>query len=1562
MSSHCPPQLHLELPPNTTSFKRSFDQFGFDLESPLGGSDGAGTSGSDGNDRNKRARSSSTFSDDSVSIGSSQSSTFASSSSSSSSSEHDLTSGTQLALAATRPATTLGAPLLSLHIPRASLEPPRLPTPEIRDIDMADYPMGETEEQAPTTSTPTGESQADESYRLSLERFNAFDAQISALRRPRSPVQLARSLTPPPVLPPLELLGEEAEISTNTISFLQPPAQPSPPLPDSLYRSEPPRSERADGNGHQPPWPYWPPGADLESGDSEDEVEPDTLSQPAAIRPDSPVPAIGELRSPSPLFDDLDELQPSASPRRASESTNPPTLPPIQDHEETGEDPLETLRMFAWNDSRPDSSTRTSQPPSLSRISIPRDPPSPRDRAEESRSSGSNVASSSPDNNAQSHIHPSPFARDLGGWLEDDSGSSWFGPSGREEPRSSQITRSANTNPSSGNNGTVLDSFAASRLEALHGIGEALQGIGRVLQESEMSLRPFLMEASTTSENGGPSSRRPSFRASSSTSARTSAWRSTSGSANRAENGQDDHDSSAVPRWLRLSAPSLPSPLENHMRPWLAERRSHDESPPPRIEPLATFDEFRDFYARYTPADRTSLTPHEENYNPILTHLPSGAADADPPGRTEAAAPSSRSDRQREASPPRSPVRPLPRVSGSSWSWPENTTIEVREYSTPDVITSTVHHPIREYPESLRHDAATTSHRDLAIGSASGTVDDRSPTLLRRPRYPGHLSNRSMDARSTTAEPSSSSSATTTSYAAPSTLLRLRSRPYVSHSSTHVHSHSHSMSSAHDDDPPSTFAESALDARRRIARLGLIQMQRQARVRTPPLATEPAAPAWIPFPLEAHPSQLPHRPRRASPPPRVTSLSQLIAEDRAARLRSSFERPPAPDRPTSLSSTVSSSLFDVAVGLDGERGRTSRPNNMRTETEPPGRFHRPLARIERRSFDRFGQLGSTTPAGGPQAVDGDLRRPYRSVLFRDFGASRLGQGQPEGSPSSGREFLPIPSLPSPDLDGVFDFTSSSSHSSADRDPEPGPPSRLSGRAASFSLRRSPSPPSPREGLRQQHVSPTGRGPFARPVRRDINPDSFAPGPFRNTIQRYYEATLAREREREDHTGGSQASQPYIQPRRTYVPPVIPPLPFEEDFSMGSLDRQERMSDAQLQALLERYPPTPSTTINSTRSEDTTPSFDRGRSWLFDDDTEHRHRPISRPATRNPEASSRPADLHNFLSRHPRMEASRLDNSENPRQQPSRGDEDGFSHALEVLRHDGLSIPRSQELITRYHRERQRTFTTPASPWGIIDEGSGPSRRASNESTTANEPPAPRQWRRRHIDPFSFETGDEDADEAARLADRARFLRARRFRSREFELSPVFPDGVRGFMRLGVGRRGGRPLGDYVRDEDFDESYESLLSLAAALGEAKPRCTPDSVIAQLETGLYKDWKTADSDHRCPICLDDYQPDDGLLKLADCSHWLHRECLQQWLRSASTCPVCRKPVVASSTSTRAGNDDSSNSNEAGPSRQRGGPRNESAGGSGYAPSDGNSSSDGPRPGIGEWMPPWRYGPGA
>ncbi|KAF8195672.1 hypothetical protein K438DRAFT_1525290, partial [Mycena galopus ATCC 62051] len=77
-----------------------------------------------------------------------------------------------------------------------------------------------------------------------------------------------------------------------------------------------------------------------------------------------------------------------------------------------------------------------------------------------------------------------------------------------------------------------------------------------------------------------------------------------------------------------------------------------------------------------------------------------------------------------------------------------------------------------------------------------------------------------------------------------------------------------------------------------------------------------------------------------------------------------------------------------------------------------------------------------------------------------------------------------------------------------------------------------------------------------------------------------------------------------------------------------------------------------------------------------------------------------------------------------------------------------------------------------------------------------------------------------------------------------------------------------------RDEDFDASYENLLSLSSVIGDAKPKSTPEHVLTSLDTASYKDWATTESDQRCPICLDDYQPSDPVMKLGDCRHWLHK----------------------------------------------------------------------------------------
>ena len=63
-----------------------------------------------------------------------------------------------------------------------------------------------------------------------------------------------------------------------------------------------------------------------------------------------------------------------------------------------------------------------------------------------------------------------------------------------------------------------------------------------------------------------------------------------------------------------------------------------------------------------------------------------------------------------------------------------------------------------------------------------------------------------------------------------------------------------------------------------------------------------------------------------------------------------------------------------------------------------------------------------------------------------------------------------------------------------------------------------------------------------------------------------------------------------------------------------------------------------------------------------------------------------------------------------------------------------------------------------------------------------------------------------------------------------------------------------------RDDEFDMSYEGLLSLSTLLGDVKPRGTPADIISSLPKGTYGEWKTpGETEERCPICLDDVSGD-------------------------------------------------------------------------------------------------------
>jgi hypothetical protein len=47
----------------------------------------------------------------------------------------------------------------------------------------------------------------------------------------------------------------------------------------------------------------------------------------------------------------------------------------------------------------------------------------------------------------------------------------------------------------------------------------------------------------------------------------------------------------------------------------------------------------------------------------------------------------------------------------------------------------------------------------------------------------------------------------------------------------------------------------------------------------------------------------------------------------------------------------------------------------------------------------------------------------------------------------------------------------------------------------------------------------------------------------------------------------------------------------------------------------------------------------------------------------------------------------------------------------------------------------------------------------------------------------------------------------------------------------------------------------------------------------------------NDNICSICLCEYQPNEVLRTIPECNHYFHVNCIDGWLKSNATCPLCR-----------------------------------------------------------------------
>lgn len=52
-----------------------------------------------------------------------------------------------------------------------------------------------------------------------------------------------------------------------------------------------------------------------------------------------------------------------------------------------------------------------------------------------------------------------------------------------------------------------------------------------------------------------------------------------------------------------------------------------------------------------------------------------------------------------------------------------------------------------------------------------------------------------------------------------------------------------------------------------------------------------------------------------------------------------------------------------------------------------------------------------------------------------------------------------------------------------------------------------------------------------------------------------------------------------------------------------------------------------------------------------------------------------------------------------------------------------------------------------------------------------------------------------------------------------------------------------------------------------------------------------------DTQCSVCLGEYQAEDRLQQIPACGHTFHMDCIDMWLTTHTTCPLCRQSLLAS-----------------------------------------------------------------
>ncbi|GAB2291507.1 RING-H2 finger protein atl13 [Dionaea muscipula] len=99
----------------------------------------------------------------------------------------------------------------------------------------------------------------------------------------------------------------------------------------------------------------------------------------------------------------------------------------------------------------------------------------------------------------------------------------------------------------------------------------------------------------------------------------------------------------------------------------------------------------------------------------------------------------------------------------------------------------------------------------------------------------------------------------------------------------------------------------------------------------------------------------------------------------------------------------------------------------------------------------------------------------------------------------------------------------------------------------------------------------------------------------------------------------------------------------------------------------------------------------------------------------------------------------------------------------------------------------------------------------------------------------------------------------------------------------------------ARDPDDLENATVLQGQLQQLFHLHDAGVDQSFIDTLPVFLYKAIIGLKDPFDCAVCLCEFEPEDKLRLLPKCSHAFHMDCIDTWLLSHSTCPLCRASLL-------------------------------------------------------------------